>query len=260
MEVWDLVRTERFSQAGVCLGKWILCRWRNGTRRALICVASLAVMAGSFPGQEPESGTVRVTVVDEKEKPIEGAIVDAQRTVYPSAAMHQCWTGSSGTCTLGIPPVDENEAAAGIQPPVVYRLSASKYYSGYRPLVTSGPCPPATEEVTADEIRQGRSVTLHIGPKAGIVRMTITDAETGKRLQGDVDFEWSGPCPEKFIDGMGLAGGDLLVAPNVPIEVAVESPGYARWEYKSGKAVEKKTFMLRPEEVMTFDVRLHPKK
>lgn len=230
-------------------------------RRGMIYGALLIVLGATVRGQAPKPGTLRVTVLDEKGAPIEGAIVDAQHTVNPWDTSPRCWTDSKGTCFVAIPEMEFEGAAARSQPPVVYRLSASKYYSGYRPLwLANGTCPLATEIVTAGEIRQGRSVTLHIGPKAGIVRMTISDAETGKRLQGSIYLKWGGACPESFSVGLGISGDDRLVAPNVPVEMAVDSPGYERWEYRADAGDGKKTFVLRPEEVMTFDIRLHPKK
>lgn len=89
--------------------------------------------------------------------------------------------------------------------------------------------------------------------------MTVADAKTGKRLQGDIQFKWGGACPESFGTGVGIAGDDRLVAPNIPVEMVVSSPGFEPWEFRAKRAKPENTFVLRPKEVRTFHIRLHPK-
>ena len=229
-------------------------------RKIWICVIALGSFGLMAYCQTPTMGTVHVAVMDENAKPLAGANVDAERMDEFTDMDPMCLTAGDGTCSLRVPVEDLENRADDAKNAIVYRISASKYYSGYPRVFTRGPCAVLTQEVTAAESRRGANVTLHIGPKAGIVRMTISDAETGKRIQGGIDFQWGGGCPEKFSVGLGLAGEDRLVAPNIPVKMTVDSPGYEPWEYRSGRVPEADSFILRPSEVLTLDVHLHPKK
>ena len=59
------------------------------------------------------------------------------------------------------------------------------------------------ETVTLTPAHPSASVSIHIGPKAGVLEGTVTDAATGARLRPCVEFRRAAN-PNNFLSGSGL--------------------------------------------------------
>jgi hypothetical protein len=223
--------------------------WRDGTMRAtLLWIGLLALRSVACISQAPHLGSITVTVLDDA-----GASVQSARVIAPHAGEMEdmfpmCGTGKDGTCTMH---------ALG---PGRFSISASKDEDGYAP---QGPFYNGWHYketiLTMAEATLAEHATLHLGPKAGIIHAHVWDEVTGKAMVGDVHFEWASDPTLWLETGLSELGGPRLIPSNVPVRMTVRWKGYDDWTYAAGRGPDKTAILLKPGQVLSLDIRLHPK-
>jgi hypothetical protein len=108
--------------------------------------------------------------------------------------------------------------------------------------------------------RPSASVTVILGPKAGILVGTITDAATHAPLAPCVDFHRTSNA-NNFLSGTGLMNGQyrILVPSNRELVMKLWQQDYLPWYFPgTTKKTEAKPLYLRPGEQKTLNIRLQP--
>lgn len=104
------------------------------------------------------------------------------------------------------------------------------------------------------------SVTVILGPKAGILVGSITDATTNTPLDPCVDFHRTSDA-NNFLSGTGLMNGQyrMLVPSNRELVMKLWQQNYLPWYFPGTiKKSEAKPLYLRPGEQKTLNIRLQP--
>ena len=199
---------------------------------------------------DEHTGSVSGTVTDEEGKPSTGATAYAHPMDRPM---------------MGIVPQSRTDAAGHFKIEHLwwgrYGVSAAKKEDGYpevfgeffarkyRPqIVTLGPDHP------------NPTVTIRLGPKAGVLTGTVTDAATAAPLDVCSEFRWASD-PNNFMSGSGLVNAEfrVLMPPDTALLWKVWADGYKPWYYPG--TTDKKAAMsvvLRPGEVRTMKIELQP--
>lgn len=116
------------------------------------------------------------------------------------------------------------------------------------------------EAVTLMPDHPSATVTIRLGPKAGILRGTVSDAVTGAPLNPCVDFRWVSE-PNYFLTGTGLVNAKyrVLVPSDKDVTMKVWHEGYRPWYYPGTVDKSQRTSVrLKPGEEQTLDIRLQP--
>lgn len=215
--------------------------------RILIATWVLSAAATSF-GQVYAS--IRAKVLDEKDEPVRGAIVEAMPTGGISGAIPWCKSDESGSCAispgnLGSFTVTASKEEDGYPKQTMYFYAA----------VNSKP-----EIVILSHEQPAQSTLVHLGKKGGILIGTVADAKTGKPLNANAEFRWVSD-PRIFLSGSGLTNARfrILVPPDVAVTMVVSLDGYENWSYSLGRGELRNAILLRPGEELALDLRLRPK-
>lgn len=108
-------------------------------------------------------------------------------------------------------------------------------------------------------------VIVHLAsPKCGHLLITVIDAKTNKKIQ-DAQVALSHEFNPKtlMISGTNRPdySFDLLVPPDVAIDLKVSAPGYRDWHYNTETSkVETKTLRIAPDTTKELNVSLQPQK
>jgi len=140
-----------------------------------------------------------------------------------------------------------------------FRVSAKKEEEGY-PELTFAFHEGMTKEVVLSESNPTTGVSLRLGPKAGIVTGTVTDAATGNLLYPCAELKWKAK-PEIFVRGTGLVSHEyrVLIPSDTDVMLKVWVDGYQTWFYpgvvdeRSAKAIR-----LQPGEELRLDIQMQP--
>lgn len=212
-------------------------------------VAILVLLSAAFVfcvADEQNTGLIDGTVVNEEGNPVKGATVTAFPTdrgfagKLPHAdtdetghfAIHGLWWGEY--------------AVSGMNEDEDYPDVSGAFYSGQsHPLRLTAQHPAAT-------------VTIRLGPKAGVLLGTVTDAATGAPLNPVVEFRWVSH-PNYFLRGTGLVKAKyrVLVPSDTDVTMKVWLDGYQAWYYP-GTVDESASTSLRlePGQERTLDIQL----
>jgi hypothetical protein len=117
-----------------------------------------------------------------------------------------------------------------------------------------------TDRVTLTSPLQPATVTILLGPKAGILVGTVADAVTGDPLNPCVDFRRASD-PNNFASGTGLVNAKyrVLVPSERDVMMKIWSEGHLPWYYPgTSSKSEAKAFCLKPGEERILHIRLHP--
>lgn len=190
---------------------------------ALFVLAAIQSFAQERPIPVPPNvnATIGGAVVDENNVPVVNAKVHADLKGLPMAKAIQ-YVESNERDRFVIPVHDYG----------TYYVSALKEKYGYPDTgwgFYSGRIPP-TVEITSD--KPNATITVKLGPKAGILVGTVSDAVSGKPLPSGFMMRWANN-PQQFIATSASPSFRVLVPPNRDISLEVTSPGYKKWSYKS---------------------------
>jgi hypothetical protein len=108
-------------------------------------------------------------------------------------------------------------------------------------------------------------VIVHVAsPKCGRLLITVIDAKTNKKIQdAEVSLNHEGKPKTLLISGANRPdySFNLLVPPDVPVDLKVSAPGYRDWQYNTDNPKgETKTLRLAPDTTKELNVSLQPQK
>jgi hypothetical protein len=208
-------------------------------RVALIC-SSVLLVSVLVAAQErsPDWHTVTGTVVDEQEKPVEGAWISAlvgngrvPREQSDSKGQFSLWIQRPGTYTVYAEHLEKG-----------YPIAAWAFYGKLwqQNLV----------QVTIDETSTPAPVKIKLGPKAGRLVLTILDGSTNKPIEkGSVDLCRVGePRSSWSISEAWPKGHYEILTPEVPFTIKFQT-----WH---GEWVDRKAFDESGVQIETIQLEL----
>ncbi len=217
---------------------------------ALLSIAGCLTLTTLTLGQQSgaPSGTISGTVVNEASEFVAGATVFAF-PVDGRAIMHvrSAETDKDGHFTI-------EHLQWG-----TYRLFGEKQDDGYPDthmwLYDNGTL---SECILAPESTPAATI-VSIGPRAGIVTGTISDASTGTPIPNAGITLWFWNHKERpFV----LPAGSLyraLIPPDQPVGIEVDAPGYEAWHHLGiGNSPEETSLQLKSGESLTINIALKP--
>jgi hypothetical protein len=199
-------------------------------------------------GRAENLGSVQVTVLDAKEKPVQNAPVEMGRPM-DAAPRPMCWTDKHGTCAFDHLPIGEYEA---------YIFNYKEGYPRPNPFYFGRNFKPTV--VTLQESDPSQKITLHLGRRQDFLKLIVTDAVSGKPIM-PVGFRisWTSDPDNTIETGRG---DDLvvLVPPGVPLSLVASSDGYKDWQYTSADDAANHNLVLQSGESRILNIRLQPKR
>ena len=104
-----------------------------------------------------------------------------------------------------------------------------------------------------------QTAAIRLGPKAGVLTGTVTDATTGAPLNPCAEFRRTSD-PHSSLTGTGLVKAKFrfLVPSNTDVLLKVWLDGYKPWFYPDTPEESRTSLRLKPAEVQTLDIRLQP--
>jgi hypothetical protein len=217
--------------------------------------AAMLLSAASMLAQQPSArtghlGSVNGTVTDEEGRAVAGATVYAD----PMDAV-----------MIGIVPQNQTDAAGRFAIGRLlwgrYRISAAKEEESYPAMLSeffTRNHPPQT--VTLGPENPTVTVSIRMGPKAGKLTGTATDAVTSAPLNTCADFRWASD-PRNFLTGTGLvtAKFGVLIPSSTDVLWTVWQDGYKPWYYPGTTDESAATSVrLEPGQVKTVAIELQP--
>ena len=200
---------------------------------------------------EADTGLIDGTVIYEDGRPVKGATVYAVPLGRPMAAIiPHAETDETGYFVIHVSRSWFGKfVVAAKKEDEDYPDMSRQFYSDGR-----------FETVTLTPRHRAATVTIRLGPKAGVLLGTVADAVTGAPLSPCVEFRRASE-PNNFLSASGLVKPRyrLLVPANTDILMRISPDGYKPWYYpgtvdkSAGQAVR-----LRPGEKKTVDILLHP--
>lgn len=116
------------------------------------------------------------------------------------------------------------------------------------------------ETVVLTSTNSAATVSIRLGPKAGILIGTVADAVTGAPVNPCVEFRWA-KQPSNFLAGTGLVNAKyrVLIPSNTDILMKVWYEGHKPWYYPgtTSKALTRPV-NLKPGEETKLEIRLEP--
>ena len=205
----------------------------------------LLLVSVSVPLMAADGGTLQGKVVDENGEGLASATVTLMR-LNPTKVIHrEIRTDENGQFLVDRLPWG----------PVM--VSASKEQDGYADtildLYAANPNPIA---VLSPE-RPSESVTVRMPPRAGAVKVAITDSITGRSIEAPT-------VTVRRADGSAflttqLSEPELLVPSFTKVLIELRAPGYADWYYPGySEASKANSVLLRPGQKLAITVILQP--
>lgn len=116
------------------------------------------------------------------------------------------------------------------------------------------------ETVTLTSPHPSATITIRLGPKAGVLLGTVTDALTGSPLSPCVELRRAAE-PNNFLSASGLVKPKyrLLIPSETGVLIEISLDGYRSWYYPgTAKKLAAQAVLLKPGEEKTVDIRLQP--
>jgi hypothetical protein len=194
------------------------------------------------------SGTVTGVVVDDRGKPVTQAEVHiAEKKPFVGhrlVEMHD--TDDQGRFMIKDVPFGTYVVMAGKEE-AGYPDSRLAFYSNLSvPTITLSPPSPTG------------SVTVALGPKAGVLEVSTADAANGKKIESASVTLRRVANPNFFIT-TSASKQRIPVPSKVDISLEVSAPGYETYYYPDPANPARSTpIHLKPGEELKLDIRLHP--
>ena len=108
-------------------------------------------------------------------------------------------------------------------------------------------------------------VIVHLAsPQCGRLLITVIDAQTNKKIRdAQVSLNHEGNPKTLLISGTNRPDDsfNLLVPPDVVVDLKVSAPGYRDWHYNTDSSkLETKPLRVAPDTTKELNVTLHPQK
>jgi hypothetical protein len=211
----------------------------------LACTLAREQSASQQPQDEEHNGLVSGVVVDENAQPVAGAMLSALSRDRPLGTGRRfVESDEAGRFRLGYLAWGE------------YSICARKEADGYVEICSNifrkEGVPRATVSAQAPSVR----VWVVIGPKAGTVTGTITDASTGVPLNAELRIR--ALSSDRFVGQSVKSQFQSLIPPDTDLELEVRAPGYQPWLSSVDNFQGGKPFRMKPEERRSLEIRLWP--
>jgi hypothetical protein len=141
-----------------------------------------------------------------------------------------------------------------------YAVAAEKLDEDYPDMINRFYSAGKFETVTLTSRHFAASVSIRLGPKAGVLVGTVADAATGAPLNPCVEFRRAKE-PNNFLVGTGLVNGKYraLVPSNTDVLMKVWHEGHKPWYYPGTMdKAQSRPVNLKPGEETELDIRLEP--
>jgi hypothetical protein len=197
---------------------------------------------------ETESGLVNGTVLYEDGRPVHGATVFASPIGRPiGAIIPHSNSDETGHFAIRVP----GSWFGG------FAVAAKKEDEDYPDMSRQFYSDGKFQTVTLTTLNPTATVTIRLGPKAGVLIGTVADAVTGAPLSPCVEFKRALE-PNNSLSASGLVEPKyrLLIPSNTGILIKIWLDGYRAWYYPG--ELPSRTLSLLPAEEKTVDVRLQP--
>jgi hypothetical protein len=211
-------------------------------------VAFAFVAIGSAVLFAQGAGSVRGTVIDEQGQPVAGAQVRCDPA-----------DGRPAARALLIVETDKNgRFSVGNLGLGSYKLFAMKESSGYPNTAFGFYSNNVFPTVTLTTAVPGADITLRVGPSAGVLSGSVSDAVTGAPLPNSFLLRRSSD-PENWISMSQKADYRVLVPPSVEVSIEVSAPGYKTWYYGGPfDRLKRDPIRLESGKEMRLDIQLQP--
>jgi hypothetical protein len=196
-----------------------------------------------------DNGLIEGTVSYENGSPVNGAIVYASlmsrpiKGIIPHSTTDDTGHFAIHHLSLGKYAVDAEKLGED------YPNMSMQFYSDGK-----------FETVTLTSRRLAATVSIRLGPKAGVLVGTVSDAVTGAPLNPCAEFRRA-KGPDNYLSGTGLVKAKyrVLVPSNTDVLLKVWHEGYKPWYYPGTlDKAQSRTVNLKPGEEMKLDIRLQP--
>ena len=141
-----------------------------------------------------------------------------------------------------------------------YEVTAKKEDEGYPDMQSYFYSDGKTDRIALTVRQPSATVTVLLGPKAGILVGTVADAVTSAPLNPCVDFRRASD-PNNFISGTGLVNAKyrVLVPSEREVMMKIWYEGHLPWYYPgASNKSEAKSFHLKPGQERILHIRLQP--
>lgn len=207
----------------------------------------LLAISSLFPaqGREVGEGVIQGVVLDEGARPVRGAKIHAElKGVAMAKKIRYVETDESGFFLI-----DRLDFGN-------YYVGAMKEEEGYGSTDSGffNDLPLITAEVSAQH--RIAQVVVNLGPKAGILTGTISDAATGKPIPAGF---WLVQAKDrnKWMSTSAAPDFRVLIPSSKEMEVKVSAPGYEDWVY-SNPAIRSQVLRMDPGSEIHLDIHLRP--
>ena len=222
-------------------------------RSLFIMFAIGLVTAGWTLCQQAAPPTRRIsgTVFCETGEPVAGAMVHAESLEMPPGRSVVRWVETDGDGRFTIDNLGWGSyLVLGRKESEGY---ANQRYGVYRP--ASG-----VPSVTLSPDNPAASVNVFVGPKAGVVIGSISDAVTGQHVDAPISI-WIWGDEHTILSGNGEPVDQTMVPANTDVGYDVTVAGYYPWHYSATDATGASSgtpLNLKPGQKMKIEVKLHP--
>ena len=236
-----------------CMGRYLLRTEEINRQHRLLSVLQPRHLLADWrplPPANRDTGALDGTVLNENGKPVEGALVYADCRDRPRAGPvpHSETTANGRFAFRGLRWGHYDVYAAKVEDG--YPEIWSAFFSRDHPsqIVTLGPH------------HQTASLTIRMGPKAGGLAVTVTDAVTSAPLSACVEFKRAAD-PADYLTGSGLVNTKrpTLIPSDTDVLWKVRLDGYKPWYYPGTTDHSKAApLRLRPGQIKNVTIQLQP--
>jgi hypothetical protein len=210
------------------------------------------VSAGWAPFQRAAipAGRISGTVFCETGEPVAGAMVHAEFTDGRPRPGGERWIEADRDGRFTIDSLDWGP----------YEVYGRKEAAGYANQSYSVHRPSGVPIVTLSPDRPAANVNVFIGPKAGVVVASISDAVTGQHVYAAITI-WIWGDEHTGVGGNGEPVDQTMVPANTEVGYEVTAPGYYPWRYSATDptgASGGTPLNLKPSQKVKIDVKLRP--
>lgn len=184
------------------------------------CISGCSAAREQSTGQEQEqpSGIISGTVVNEHGQPVAGAKVNAQSN-RPTVGMVR-FVETDGAGRFAVDRLTWGK----------YSVCARKEADGYAEICGSILRKDNAPTATLSAQSPSAQVLVVIGPKAGVIVGSLTDAATGAPVDASLRIRLSNDNGRFFEPGVGPQFS-VLIPPNADLEVEARAPWYRLWRF-----------------------------
>ena len=219
----------------------------------VLLLASLPTFPQSADSSQP-NGTISGTVLDQYGQPFKGVQVCTYMMNAPSGSKESIGD-CPATTTDNVGEFRIDHVAMGI-----FGVEAIKRKDGYIAFAGTS----VKKMVTLTPNQSSATVVLKLGPRPGVLLLSVSDTNTGKPVTSCM-FKWEIVDPGKphvhYSGGQSInnRGERALVPPKKNLRLTISAPGYKEWFYHDESDPSQKAIIrFEPSEEKELLVELEP--